>query len=149
MREEVNSIDGVMQAKAAKFKDLGVKTAQQKQREEAKEKQERLLQAEAASGSYRSGRAMGSTTINIENLFIQKNQPAVASTGLLDPKRRAELEALKANEKEARQEVLALQDIIRKQRLMNKFKEVLVAEQHQFKIDNLKQQLTSNTTLWE
>jgi hypothetical protein len=68
---------------------------------------------------------------------------------LLDPKRRAELEALKANEKEARQEVLALQDIIRKQRLMNKFKEVLVAEQHQFKIDNLKQQLTSNTTLWE
>jgi hypothetical protein len=32
---------------------------------------------------------------------------------------------------------------------MNKFKEVLVAERHQFKIDNLKQQLTSNTTLWE
>lgn len=44
---------------------------------------------------------------------------------------------------------MALQDIIRKQRLMNKFKEVLVAERHQFKIDNLKQQLTSNTTLWE
>ena len=40
-------------------------------------------------------------------------------------------------------------DIIRKYRLMNKFKEVLTAERHQFKIDNLKQQLTSNTTLWE
>jgi hypothetical protein len=32
---------------------------------------------------------------------------------------------------------------------MNKFKEVLTAERHQYKIDNLKQQLTSNTTLWE
>ena len=32
---------------------------------------------------------------------------------------------------------------------MNKLKEVLTAERHQFKIDNLKSQLTSNTTLWE
>jgi hypothetical protein len=32
---------------------------------------------------------------------------------------------------------------------MNKWKEVLTAERHRFKIDNLKQQLTSNTTLWE
>ena len=40
-------------------------------------------------------------------------------------------------------------DLIRKYRLMNKFKEVLASERHQFKIDNLKQQLTSNTTLWE
>jgi chromosome segregation ATPase len=40
-------------------------------------------------------------------------------------------------------------DVIRKYRLMNKFKEVLTNERNQFKIDNLKQQLTSNTTLWE
>ena len=45
--------------------------------------------------------------------------------------------------------MLRLQDIIRKYRIMNKFKEVLTAERHQYKIDNLKQQLTSNTTLWE
>lgn len=32
---------------------------------------------------------------------------------------------------------------------MNKFKEVLTKERTQYKIDNLKQQLTSNTTLWE
>ena len=53
------------------------------------------------------------------------------------------------NEREAREHVLRLQDIIRKYRIMNKFKEVLTAERHQYKIDNLKQQLTSNTTLWE
>ena len=35
VREEVNSIDGAMKAKADKFKELGTKTAQQKLREEA------------------------------------------------------------------------------------------------------------------
>jgi chromosome segregation ATPase len=40
-------------------------------------------------------------------------------------------------------------EVIRKYRLMSKFKEVLAKERSQFKIDNLKQQLTSNTTLWE
>ena len=32
---------------------------------------------------------------------------------------------------------------------MHKLKEVLRDERHAFQIDNLKQQLTSNTTLWE
>ena len=45
---------------------------------------------------------------------------------------------LKVNEKEARDEVLRLQDVIRTYRFMYKFKEVLTAEKHQYKIDNLK-----------
>ena len=67
----------------------------------------------------------------------------------MDPKFLEQLETLKVNEKQSRDEVDRLIDIIRRQRLMNKFKEVLTHEKHQFKIDNLKQQLTSNTTLWE
>ena len=50
----------------------------------------------------------------------------------------AELESLKYNEGEARKEVLRLQDVIRKYRIMNKLKEILTAERHEFKIDNLK-----------
>ena len=40
-------------------------------------------------------------------------------------------------------------DIIRQLRVMNKFKHVLKDERHELKVENLKQQLTSNTTLWE
>lgn len=69
--------------------------------------------------------------------------------GPADPKLLEELEELKKHEEEARTEVLRLQNIIRKYRIMSKFKEVLTRERHQYKIDNLKQQLTSNTTLWE
>lgn len=75
---------------------------------------------------------------------------SIAQTGgAQDPRLVEELETLKQNEQESRQEVLRLQDMIRKNRILNKFKEVLTAEKHAFKIDNLKQQLTSNTTLWE
>jgi hypothetical protein len=37
---------------------------------------------------------------------------------------------VKTNEKEAREQVLRLQDTIRKYRIMNKLKEVLTAEKH-------------------
>jgi hypothetical protein len=76
------------------------------------------------------------TTINIENMVINKN--GEVSMGGTDPKLLEELEELKKNEKEARDHVLKLQDVIRKYRIMNKFKEILTAEKHSFKIDNLK-----------
>ena len=41
--EEANSIDGVMKAKAEKFKELGTKTAQQNLREETLERQNCLI----------------------------------------------------------------------------------------------------------
>ena len=80
--------------------------------------------------------------------MINKDGSAVPA-GQTDPRLLEELEDLKQNEREAREEVIRLHEIIRKYRFMSKFKEVLIAEKHQFKIDNLKQQLTSNTTLWE
>lgn len=61
----------------------------------------------------------------------------------------AELESLKTNEAEARSEVQRLMDVIRQLRVMNKFKHVLKDERYELKVENLKQQLTSNTTLWE
>ena len=48
----------------------------------------------------------------------------------MDPKFLEQFENLKVNEKQARDEVDRLIDIIRKQRLMNKFKEVLTNEKH-------------------
>lgn len=67
----------------------------------------------------------------------------------MDPNIEYEMNILKKNEKEARDEVQQLYDTITKQRMMFKFKELLTAQRHEYKIDNLKQQLTSNTTLWE
>ena len=60
-----------------------------------------------------------------------------------------ELEYLKASEKEAREEVLMLQVYLRKQRMMQNLKWVLEKQKQDFKVDNLKMQLTSNSTLWE
>ena len=59
-------------------------------------------------------------------------------SGPADPKLLAELETLKASEREAREEVLRLMDVIRRNRLMHKLKEVLRDERHAFQIDNLK-----------
>jgi len=60
-----------------------------------------------------------------------------------------ELEYLRGSEKEAREEILMLQMYIRKQRMMQNLKWVLEKQKHEFKVDNLKMQLTSNSTLWE
>jgi len=60
-----------------------------------------------------------------------------------------ELEYLRGSEKEAREEILMLQTYIRKQRMMQNLKWVLEKQKHEFKVDNLKMQLTSNSTLWE
>ena len=67
----------------------------------------------------------------------------------MDPNIEYEMNVLKKNEKEARDEVQQLYDVITKQRMMFKFKELLAAQRNEYKIDNLKQQLTSNTTVWE
>lgn len=62
---------------------------------------------------------------------------------------REELEALKLNEKDAREQVVRLQDMTRRQRLLHKMREVVANERHERKIDHLKQQLTENSCLWD
>lgn len=60
-----------------------------------------------------------------------------------------EMERLKATEKEAREDLLEMQNLMRKQRMMQNFKWVIQQRKWDAKIENLRQQLTSNTTLWE
>ena len=57
---------------------------------------------------------------------------------VIDPKQRLEMEQLKQNEQEARTEVLRLQDVIRRSRVLTKFKEVVQNEKMQKKMDHLK-----------
>ena len=85
------------------------------------------------------------SSVNIQKLVIGGDAGQTSDYKKLQE----ENEQLKLNEREAREEVMRLQDVIRKYRVMMKFKEVLTNDRHNFKIDNLKQQLTSNTTLWE
>lgn len=40
-------------------------------------------------------------------------------------------------------------NVIRKQRILNKMKEVVNKDKHLFKVDNLKHQLSTNCNLWE
>lgn len=74
---------------------------------------------------------VNNTTVNIEQLIFNKDGSAVPAGGT-DPKLLEELETCKMNEKESRQEVERLMNVIRKYRMMNKFKEVLNDERHQF-----------------
>ena len=73
----------------------------------------------------------------------------VQMKGSTDPKLLKELDELKDNERECREEILMLQDKLRMSRQFMHMKIVLMKDRHQYQIDNLKQQLTSNTTLWE
>jgi hypothetical protein len=49
-----------------------------------------------------------------------------------------EMERLKASEKEAREEVLELQNLMRKQRMLQNFKWLIAQRKWDFKVDNLK-----------
>ena len=60
-----------------------------------------------------------------------------------------EMERLKESETEARNEVLSLQNFIRQQRMLSKLKDSVQKQKHDYKIYNLKQQLSSNAVLWE
>ena len=60
-----------------------------------------------------------------------------------------EMERLKESESEARYEVLKLENWIRQSRMLQKLKEAVQKQKHDYKIDNLKQQLSSNAVLWE
>ena len=60
-----------------------------------------------------------------------------------------EMERLKESEAESREELLAIQRFMRLQRLFLGFKDGIKQSRHDFKVDNLQQQLTSNSTLWE
>ena len=60
-----------------------------------------------------------------------------------------EMDRLKFSEKEARDELLEMQNLLRKQRMIQHFKWLIAQRKWDAKIENLKQQLTSNSTLWE
>ena len=59
-------------------------------------------------------------------------------------KARRELEILRQNEKEARDEVIRLQDLFRQQKTMYKIRFVTTHEKHLKEIDHLKRQKTEN-----
>ena len=61
----------------------------------------------------------------------------------------AEMERLKEGEREAREEVVALQGFIRQARTLQRLREAVKNQQKEYEIDNLKQQLSSNAVLWE
>lgn len=133
VRDEQNNIDEVMKKKLKKYGDLEEPTPNQ-----------------LALDNYKKGLVnVNNTTINIENMVISKKDGTVHQKGSMDPNIEYEMNVLKKNEKEARDEVQQLYDVITKQRMMFKFKQLLAAQRNEYKIDNLKQQLTSNTTLWE
>ena len=60
-----------------------------------------------------------------------------------------EFETLKESEREAREEIIQLQLLMRKMRMVFRFKEVVARQQFEHKMDNMRQQLNSNTLLWE
>ena len=60
-----------------------------------------------------------------------------------------EMERLKESENEARNEVILLQNYLRQTRMLQKLREAVNQQKHDYKIDNLKQQLSSNAVLWE
>lgn len=122
-----------MKKMANRYKDLSVPIKKEELFEEFLSKQPTHLQK----------------TVKIDDVVLTKDGNGVQLKGASDPKLLDELDQLKENEAAAREEILRLQDVIRMIRTHYKLKEVLQKDKHQFQIDNLRQQLTSNTTLWE
>ena len=60
-----------------------------------------------------------------------------------------EFERLKAAEKDARDNVLQMQDLMRKQRIIQNFKWLRAQKEWELKETHLREQMTSNATLWD
>ena len=60
-----------------------------------------------------------------------------------------EMNRLKESEKEAQEQVLQMQNLIRKQRMVENFKHVCAQKKWQTKLETLQKQLTQNADLWE
>ena len=89
VRDEQNNIDEVMKKTLLKYGDLEEPTPNQ-----------------LALDKYKKGLVnVNNTTINIENMVISKKDGTVHQKGSLDPNIEYEMNVLKKNEKEARDEV--------------------------------------------
>ena len=122
VRDNCNTIDQLMKNKAELFKNL--------------------------QRSTQTGQYISNTTINIKNLTVQAPTGGEGE-GEGKEEKMKEYERLVRKEREAREEIIKLHEYVRKQRMMARMKEVLLKQKYEFKIDNLKQQLTSNVCLWE
>ena len=60
-----------------------------------------------------------------------------------------EMNRLKESEKEAQEQVLQMQNLILKQRMVENFKHVCAQKKWQTKLETLQKQLTQNADLWE
>ena len=89
VREEENNIDDVIAKKLKDYADLDQQTPKQ-----------------IALEDYKKGLVnVNNTTINIENMVISKKDGTVHQKGSMDPNIEYEMNILKKNEKEARDEV--------------------------------------------
>lgn len=81
-----------------------------------------------------------------EQLLRQQHQLAQGGNGeKVSIELLFELDKVKESEAEAREELLITQKFMRMQRLFLGFKDGVKQSKHDFKVDNLKQQLTSNS----
>jgi len=89
VREQENTIDDVLTKRLRKYGDLDEPTPNQ-----------------LALENYKKGLVnVNNTTINIENMVISKKDGTVHQKGSMDPNIEYEMNVLKKNEKEARDEV--------------------------------------------
>jgi len=133
VRDNYNTIDSRIKQKAQIYKitDDELKESQMKQLQSSK-----LM---STQGSFLKSQT--STTINIQNMNIQ--------TAGADLEVVKEFHRLRENEKEAREEIIQLNLMIRKIRIMQKMKEVTQKETTERKIKTLQNQQSSNQDLWD
>jgi len=135
VRNKVNTVDKQIREMAKMFEDLDIEL------EKGPDGHFRPKPKDMSSAAKRGSKIINNidaSTLNVQKLVVNNNNSSNEMPAdyqkLLD-----ENENLKLNEREAREEVQRLQDVIRKYRMMMKFKEVLTAERNEFKIDNLRQ----------
>lgn len=138
VRQQVNSIDNVMQSEASRYQNLSKKTGRQLEKEKYEDQVKRMstkhrqnpVQLESQTNKKDPKRQAGDVPAgHSEDAFLQS---------ITLKKQRDELESLKMNEKEARESVLRLQELLRKQRILHKMRDVAVHEKHLLDVEHLK-----------
>lgn len=151
MRNEVNNAEKKLIQTAKKFQDLDNKTKMQIEKEKfddyqrrmsLKPKQNPVILASQLTSSKKRLKEIPEQSAHSQSQDSFMNN-------VLIKKQRNELESLKEHEKEAREEVIRLQELIRSQRMFFKMRFVIIHEKHLKDIDHLKKQLTENQMLWD
>ena len=156
VRENINGIDILMRNRAEYFKNMAAQASQDREDKIRDQMMTINIGTLTIKNMPKDSSPKKGPTIPSFKEFVNGEQvsPEQILIGELKKqvgqlqKQLVEFNTLRKSERKAHREIIRLQDLIRKMRLMFRFKDVLIRQKYEHELESLRTQLNSNKQLW-